>query len=460
MTVRAPGSGALHPASRTLAIAVVLWMVAAGSARAQLLQPDATYRDAQFQLRAAQRDTLGHTAEPARLDTLGVALLRLGRYDDATRMFQAALGHAPGDAAACAGLGKLALFAGRLAEAESLLALAVATDRDREWVSDLYAARVQRSAYGTAAPLAEELGDPGRAEMLRMLDATPPYRLTPGPEQTRIPWNRAYPIPLVRAKINGKAVLMAIDTGARDLLLDPSYARRTDTQTFPSQTLVSWLGNRTTGANAIVQRLELGGMTIENVPAALVSLRKWSLEANPAGETVGGVIGINVLRAFTPTLDYVGQALVLRRPGVAFTPPVGTRRIPFEIWGESDLTVWGNLNGGRRMAMMVHSGVPGCGVAAPAEVWQELGIKSGTVSKIMKGAGSWLGGRPWNHVTVPTVTAGTISSGKLDGWSGAMDSADLWRHGVRRDALLSNDFFRDYRVTYDWTGRALVFEPK
>jgi len=439
---------------------MVLLIGFASSARAQTLQPDATYRDAQYQLRAAQRDTLGHATEPARLDTLGVALLRLGRYDDATRMFHGALAHAPGDAAACAGLGKLALFAGRLAEAESLLTLAVATDRDREWVSDLYAAHVQRGAYGAAATLAEELGDPGRAEMLRMLDATPPYRITAGPEQTRIPWNRGYPVPLVRAKINGKVVLMAIDTGARDLLLDPSYARRTDTRMFPTQSQVWWLGNHTTGVNAIVQRLELGGMTIENVQAALVPLRKWSIEANPAGETVGGVIGINLLRAFTPTLDYVGQALVLRRPEVAFTPPAGTPRIPFEIWGESDLTVWGSLNGGRRMAMTVHSGVPGCGVAAPKEVWQELGIKSGTVSKIMKGAGSWLGGPSWNHVTVPTVAAGTISRGKLDGWSGAMDSDDLWRHGVRRDALLSNDFFRDYRVTYDWTGRALVFEPK
>jgi hypothetical protein len=130
------------------------------------------------------------------------------------------------------------------------------------------------------------------------------------------------------------------------------------------------------------------------------------------------------------------------------------------MWGESDLTVWGSMGGGRRMAMTVHSGVPECGVAAPAEVWQELGIKSGKVSRLMKGAGSWLGGRSWTRVNVPGVTIGPIATGKLDGWSGAMDPADLWRHGVRRDALLSNDFFRGYRVTYDWAGRALVFDQK
>ena len=423
--------------------------------------PDPSYRDAQMQLRSVQRDTLGHGNDPARLDSLGVALVRLGRFDDATRIYQRALEQAPGDAAASAGLGKLALFAGRLVEAESLLAIALATDRDREWVTDLYSARVQRGAWDAAAPLAEELGDPGRAEMLRMMGGMDPLQIVSGsPDESRIPWKRAYPVPLVRVKVNDKLVLMAIDTGTRDVILDPSTSRTSKVQTFPSRTLVSWLGSRTNAPNAIVQRLEIGGMKLADVPANVIELRKWSIEVNPNGEAVGGVIGFNVLRSFTTTIDYVGQALVLRKPGSSFTPSADAQRVPFEIWGECDLTVWGNLAGGRKMAMTVHSGVPGCGVAAPREVWQELGIKSGAVSRLMKGAGSWLGGSSWSRVTVSGVTVGPITTGKLDGWSGAMDSADLWRHGVRRDVLLSNDFFDKYRVTYDWTARSLVFETK
>jgi hypothetical protein len=295
--------------------------------------------------------------------------------------------------------------------------------------------------------------------MLRMMDATPP-RLTAGPDETRIPWMRPYPIPLIRVKVNGELILMAIDTGARDVLLDPAAARRSKTQTFPTKSLVSWLGTRTSGANAMIQRLDLGGMKLEDVPATLISLRKWSIEVNPKGESVGGVIGLSVLRNFTPTIDYVGNALVLRKPGAPYAPAGSAQRVPFEIWGESDLTVWGNLAGGRRMALTVHSGVPGCGVAAPPEVWQEVGIKAKLMSRITKGAGSWLGGKSWTHVSLPAASAGPITSGKLDGWSGAMDSADLWRHGVRRDALLSNDFFTSYRVTYDWAARSLVFETK
>jgi hypothetical protein len=122
--------------------------------------------------------------------------------------------------------------------------------------------------------------------------------------------------------------------------------------------------------------------------------------------------------------------------------------------------VWGNIAAGRRMAMMVQTGIPECGVAAPAGVFNELGLRPGSVMKLMNKAGSWLGGHPWAKVGVPTVAVGEVSSGKVDGWSGAMDDAELWRHGVRRDAMIGNDFLRPWRVTFDWAARRMVFEPK
>ena len=79
-------------------------------------------------------------------------------------------------------------------------------------------------------------------------------------------------------------------------------------------------------------------------------------------------------------------------------------------------------------------------------------------SKLAKGAGQFLQGHPWSSVVVPTVTVGPIARDRLAGWSGALDSAELWRHGVRRDALLSSDFFRGRRVTIDWGAHELVFE--
>ena len=51
-----------------------------------------------------------------------------------------------------------------------------------------------------------------------------------------------------------------------------------------------WSGSRNVVSNGIVQRLELGGYRIENCPAGVINLGRWSLEANPQSERVAGII--------------------------------------------------------------------------------------------------------------------------------------------------------------------------
>src|SRR6185295_3648852 len=127
-------------------------------------------------------------------------------------------------------------------------------------------------------------------------------------------------------------------------------------------------------------------------------------------------------------------------PADAFQPPNGAVFVPFQIWGRSELTVFGSLSGSRTMALVLQTGVPACGVGAPAEVFDEIGVKSGMVSRLVKGAGSWLQGRPWARVTVQSVAVGPVVEDKVPGWLGALDASELWRHGVRRDALIAGDF--------------------
>jgi hypothetical protein len=140
-----------------------------------------------------------------------------------------------------------------------------------------------------------------------------------------------------------------------------------------------------------------------------------------------------------------------------YQPEAGAMTVPFQVWGKSELTVYGSLSGSRNMALLIQTGIPACGVGAPSEVFDEIGVKSGVVSRLVKGAGSWLQGRPWSAVTVPTVTVGPVVRDKVPGWLGALDATELWRHGVRRDAVLSSGFFENRAVTIDWKGRRLVF---
>jgi hypothetical protein len=445
---------------RVLAGALAL-LLAAPVALAEWLQPDGSYREAQLALRQALRDTMGRGDDPARLDSLGVAQLRLARFDEARAAFARVLAADPRDATALAALGKLALFADRTSEAESLLALAAAAPAPGPGVlADLYAARLRLGRYAEAAAMAPDVDDAARAPLLEALAADPPYRIAAGPDEGTARWSMGYPLPLLRVKLGGQSVLMALDTGAHDLILDGTYARQAGARMLPSRTSVLWDGTRIAVDLALVPSLELGGLRIENLPAGVTSLRRWSQQVNPRAEPVAGVIGLGLLRRFTPTLDFRRQTLELRRPGRQYPAGPGARRVPFEIWGEAELTVYGSLNGGRRMAMIVQSGLYGCGVAAPAAVLEEVGVRPGKVSRVIKGAGSVLQGTPWAAVSVPNVVVGPLLRGKVRGWSGALDDVELWRHGVRRDAILSHDFFKDQRVTIDWERRELVVEGK
>jgi hypothetical protein len=449
-----------HPMALAPGLVLVAALVLASGlpapVRADWLQPDPSFREARLSLRLAARDTVGQPLTAPRLDSLAVAHLRLGNLDEAGRLFARAVALAPADETAAAGLGKIALFHGSPALAESLLApVAGRVDGAAE---DLLAARLRLGHWEAAAALAEEAGQSGRAALLRRLAEPEGSWRVQGTGAVQIPWIRCWPVPIVKAKLNGQNVLLAIDTGVTDLILDPSAARRCGVTLMPEQVPVAWNGTRVAARVALVERLDLGGIRIERIPAAATALRRWSLEANPGGERVGGVIGLNLLARFVPTLDYRKCTLVLRPAGAAIPAGAGALRVPFELWGERELTVYGSLNGGRRMAMTLQTGVPGCGVGAPPEVFEEVGVRAGAISRAMTSAGRGLQGLPWTSVQVATVAVGPLAKDKVAGWSGALDSAELWRHGVRRDALLSSGFLSGRRVTIDWEKQELVIE--
>ena len=432
--------------------------VAALVARADWLQPDASYREAQADLRGATRDTIGQSTNIARLDTLGLALLRLGRTPEATKIFRRVLELSPDDKTAPAALGKLALFAGRLDQADSLLAAADPGDPGAEL--DRFVLKLRREDWAGAAALAPDVGQPGRVPMLERFAEAPVFRVVSGPAEVRLLWARTWPVPLIRVKLEGESVLMGLDSGASDVLVDESAARRLKLARPGAEWPTFWMGSRLAVRGAIVRKLELGGMKIENVPVGTCDLQKWSLGANPQGERVAGVIGVSILRRFCSTLDYANSRLVLRRDSTAFKPSPTAARVPFQIWGEDEIMVSGAIGGGRRLAMVLQTGLPGAGIGAPSEVFDEFGLKPGAMAKLMKNAGGLSQGRPWSEVGVPAVSVGPILGDHVDGWSGALDSGELWRHGIRRDAIVGGQFFKGRSVTFDWKRQELVVEHK
>jgi hypothetical protein len=437
---------ALGAAGLVLALAAGL----AGPAHAELGSPDASWRDAMLEVRMAARDTTAHAVEPGRLTALGAALVKVARFDDAEPVLRRALALNPGDREALAALGRVALCRDHTAEAESLLTAAGDADGAP---ADLYRARLRRHEWAAAAAMCEDLGEGGRRELLERLAATPAPPPS-GAERASLPFVRSWPSPLVRVQLGRELVTMALDPGANELLIDASAAARIGLAIVPGERTVGWSGARVAARNAIVPKLVLGGIVLEQVPAAVTRLHAWSLQGNPGASDVAGVIGLPVLERLGVTIDFKLNRLELRRPGVEYDAPGA--RVPFERWGENDLMVRGSLGTGRRMALWFGTSLPGAGVGAPQETFDEIGVRPGRVANLVKGAS--LFGRPAASVGVPGVAIGPIAIERAAGLSGAMDAADLWRWGPRRDAVLGPTLFEGRRVTIDWARHELVFE--
>lgn len=435
---------------------LLLALLAGAGASAAAAQDDApaNWREAQSLLRDAVRDTVGRGEDPVRLAALGQALLRLGRFKDAEAVLGRVLAVRPGDRPTLAGLGKMALYRHRVAEAESLL---VAAGDAEGAPNDLYAARLRRGDWKGAAELAAAVGDEGHVPLLEQLQERAAFELLPGPASASVRFERSFPVPLVRVKLNGTQVLAAVDPGCPHVLVDPSAMRAQRLEQLPGERAVFWIGSHVAAGNAIAQKIQLGGITFANVPVASTSLHRYSLDVNPMGRDIALVIGLPLLERLGCALDFRAQRLELQREG---TPVARGQRVPFERWSENQLVVWGTIGGGRRLAMIVGTGLPGAGFGGPGDLFEELGLQPGKMSNLMRGPGMVLQGRPWAQVGIPTLTLGGVVGDRVSGWMGAMDPGEAWREGVRLDGLLGPEWFRGRRVAFDWQKHELHIQNK
>jgi hypothetical protein len=384
---------------------------------------------------------------------LGRQLLRVGRFNDADKVMRHALVVRPDEKEMLAGLGKIALYRHDLVRAESLLTAAGDAEGARR---DLYALRLRKGDWKAAAEMAEGVGDDGHLPLLERLQSLEAYEVQPGTEKVSIGFERAYPVPLIRVKLNGQQVTAAIDPGSPYVLVDKSASNLQGLEKLPGERSVLWLGTRVAASNAIAQKLDLGGIVIANVPVAVTSLHRYSLDVNPQGRDIAVVIGFPLLEKLGVAIDFKRQRLELSR--TAPVAPSTAPRVAFERWTENQPVVWGTVGGGRRLAMMFGTGLPAAGFGAPVEVFDELGLRSGGMSNLVSGVGVALQGRPWKRCGVPTLTVGSVVGERVNGWIGAMDSGEAWREGVRLDALLGPDWFRGRRITFDWAKHEVAFQ--
>src|SRR6185369_848861 len=158
-----------------------------------------------------------------------------------------------------------------------------------------------------AATMSDDLQDGGRKPLLEYLAANPAMSVKGA--NARVLFDKIWPAPLVKVKLNGSMVLMMVDTGTPGLLIDKMTATQEKVHLIEGQRLTMWTGTHVAVRNATVQKLEIGDIEFTNLPASVLSLAKLSLEVNLQSAPIAGVIGMEVLRHFDVTFDYKKRAL-------------------------------------------------------------------------------------------------------------------------------------------------------
>ena len=244
-------------------------------------------------------------------------------------------------------------------------------------------------------------------------------------------------LPRVAVVANGEPIVAKIDTGGDLFSLPFPVAERLGIAAVATST--GWFAGsrRARIAYGILDQLDLGHATIENVPISINSFND-------------AVIGTGLLRQFLPTLDYKSRHLVLL-PRSRRLNPAG---FPFLLAGTHLLISAGMLNE-HAMTFLVDSGLEVTNEAAflaPESRLRTAGIRVPKTSRIKGNSGAGQTKLNIGEFAIHHLGLGSASREHMVGLTGIFPKqlARPGAIGFPIDGLVSHNFLRHYRWTIDF----------
>ena len=382
--------------------------------------------------------------------------LRANRFEEAERAFTDEAAARPGDARPLANSGHLALMRNDLVLAEQRLSAAVGRSRRcREANTLLAEVSYRRDDFATAATYQEAADNHPVAAKLRSFAGRRPYDIE-GPEFVRLPFVRTDPLPILTARLNGGAeARFLLDTGGAELILDEPFARATGIPTFGGQRSYFGGGRSATVVQGAAESLTLGDLTIRNLPVHVMNIGSIGPMLGEPG--LAGIVGTCLLYRFLATIDYPGEALVLRRKVSLGAPFADASDVPFMMADDHFMLTEGCLNDGPIDLFFVDSGLAGGAFACPSSTLKAAGIVRGSTG-VAEGKGGGGAMKVWQFDVAALSLGGARREG-LHGIAGAFPPQLEYEYGFRIGGLVSHGFLSAYAVTFDFERMILRLEP-
>jgi predicted aspartyl protease len=398
-------------------------------------------------------------------------LFQVGKFAEAGKLYSQIVTQNPKDYSATLQLGRIALLANRLDDAQKWLEKAITLQPGNADAKVMLAeAFYRRDDFQKAAASLKDVDVSSNKliiEQYPTLDVAKlesfkgqtPYELHGTGTSTRVKFLRTDPLPLVNVRVNGgDEVTFFIDTGGSEVVLDTDFAKELGVPQFGT-VQGTFSGGQQTGVQlGRIESLAVGDWTIKNLPTAMLPLRQ--LSEGLGVKQIDGIIGTTLFYHFLATMDYPRGELVLRRKTAESLEefkksPV--KRVAVPIWMASDhfMVGWGRVETLSPTLLFVDTGLMGGGVKLAESVIKEAGIKLDE-SKASEGAG---GGGTLKVVpyTVHQVSFGDI---KEENVRGLYDGPFPWENtfGFHLAGMVGHDFFKPYAVTFDFQNMQIFLQ--
>lgn len=378
-------------------------------------------------------------------------LFTQGEFEQARAGYAAVPKSSPKYEEALRQLGAIALLQNHQGEAESVLNNARARNPTDKLCLELLAETYHRQdRFADTAQLLKEFGRPERAAEFELFGKSAPYRTPPHMGAVTIALQWTEPFPVVRANVNGLAGLFLIDSGAPEIVLDPEFALAAKiAMTTPTQRA----GATARAPEALFGRIgkfEIGGLTVEDLPAMLVTTKPLSSEAR--NKRIAGVIGTQFLSHFRTTLDYVHDRLILEPKDA---PPRGGQniaQIPFLFFGDHVLLASGRLNEGPKQLFFVNTGMSGYAFVGPDSTLKDAAIQVPALQGPPPGRG---GPPPTATFPIAHLSLGDYTESNVMGLYGTFPPALENGLGIHIGGVVSHAFFHNYTVTFDFVSMTI-----
>jgi len=297
------------------------------------------------------------TSEPNQSEA-AAQLFKAGKFTEAGDIYARIAAQDPKDYSAILQLGRVALLANRLDDAQRWLEAAIALrpgdDDAKVMLAEAFyrrddfqkaAAALNGVEVGSNRLIIEQYPTFNVAKLESFKGQTP-YEVHGEGQTTRLKFLKTPSLPVVSVRVNGgDEVNFFIDTGGSELGLDTEFAKELGLPQFGDVQGTFSGGEQAKVGQSRIDTLKLGDWTVRNLPVMTLPFRQFS--AGLGVKRIDGVIGTTLFYHFLATLDFPRGELVLRRKNAqslkahAAESSGNSVAVPFWIASDHFMVGWG-----------------------------------------------------------------------------------------------------------------------